>query len=160
MHEILTFFGSIWQFKLHALWAGPLYSPVKWSCSWTFLSVDMNGLVQIEQLVALLYSLNCSWVSCFIGILLAMCCLQIAAAARTWSKNFSTVTYPLYSLEVVWSIVHHCISCRCSFHMVCVAGIRWGRILIMTVHISFVYVERFQNSRRWQKVNAVGILFL
>ena len=79
----------------------------------------LNGLVQIVQLVALLYSLHCPWVSRFMQILLARCYLQ--------------------------SIVHHCISCRCSSYMIHIAGIG--------------YIEHFQNLRRWQKVNAVGIQF-
>ena len=66
----------------------------------------------------------------------------------------------LYSLEVVQSIVHHCISCRCSFHMELVAGIRWWRILMIMAHTSLVYIEHFRNPHRWQKVNAIGILFL
>ena len=61
------------------------------------LIIDKNGLVQIEQLVELLYSLHCSWVSRFMGILLARCCLQIVAAARTQSKNFSAVPSPIFT---------------------------------------------------------------
>ena len=61
--------------------------------SWlqTFLSADLNGLKQIEQLMVLLYSLHCSLVSRFIGILLARCCLQMVAVAKTWPKPFSGV---------------------------------------------------------------------
>ena len=62
-----------------------------------FLSAGLNGLVQIEQLVALLYSLHCSLVSHFIGILLARCCLQMVAVARTQLKNFSAVSSPMFT---------------------------------------------------------------
>ena len=124
-----------------------------------FLSVDLNGLAQIEQLVVLLYSLHCNWVSRLIGILLAMCCLQMVAAAKICYKNFSAAS-SLYLLGMVQGIVHHYISCRCNSYMVRVAGIRWWRILMTMAHTSLVFIERFWNSHRWQKVNAVGILFL
>ena len=62
-----------------------------------FLSVDLNGLMQIEQFVVLLYFLHCYWVSHFIGILLVRCGLQMVTAARTWSKNFSVVSSPVFN---------------------------------------------------------------
>ena len=100
--------------------AAPLYSPVK--CSWlqTFLSVDLNGLVQIEQLVALVYSLHWSWVSRFIGKLLAKCCLQMVAAAQSCSKNFSATSSPIFtwggskyysSLHFMWMQLPHSTWC-------------------------------------------------
>ena len=81
--------------------------------------------------------------------------LQLRPGPKTFQR-----LHPLYSLEVVQSVVHHYISHRCSFHMVCVAGIGYWRILMTMAHTSLVYVERFRNPRRWQKVNSVGILFL
>ena len=60
----------------------------------------------------------------FHRILLVTCCLQMVAAARTWSKNL-VQCHPLYSLEIVGSIVHHFISRRCSSQMVRDAGIGW-----------------------------------
>ena len=80
--------------------------------------------------------------------------LQLEPGPKTFQQR-----HPLYSLELVQSIDHHCISHRCIFHMVHVAGIEWWRILMMA-HTSLVYVERFRNPRKWQKVNAIGILFL
>ena len=62
-----------------------------------FLSVDLNSLAQIKQLVTLLYSLQCSWVSRFIGILLARCCLQMVAATKICSKNFSGGSSPIFT---------------------------------------------------------------
>ena len=59
--------------------------------------------------------------------------------------------HPLYWLGVLQSIVRQCISRKCSFHMVRVAGIGWWRILMTMVHTSLVYVECFRNSSRWQK---------
>ena len=141
-------------------WELDLYIHLSNDRGWgLFFSADMNGLVQIKQLVALLYSLHCSWVRRFIGILLVRCCLHMIAAAKTWSKNFSA-GHPLYWLGVLQSIVHHYISHRCTFHMVRVVGIGWWRILVTMVHTSLVYLERSRNPRRRQKVNAVGILFL
>ena len=67
-----------------------------YSCK-NFLSADMNGVVDMEQLVTLLYSLHCSWVSHFKRILLATCCLQLVAVARTWSKNFSAASSPIFT---------------------------------------------------------------
>ena len=96
---------------------------------------------------------HCSWVNCFMGILLAKCCLQMVATARPGPKIFQQPHHP-YSLGVVQSIVHHCISCRCSSHMVDDAGIGWCRILMTMAHTSLVYAERFRNPRRWEKVNA------
>ena len=140
---------------MHALWAEHLYSPVKWSWLWTFLSVDLNGLVQIGKFVALLHSLHCSWVSRFIAILLARCCLQMVAVAKTQSQNFS-VASSLILTWVVQSIPHHCTSYRCSSHMVCDSG----RISMTMAHKSLVYVKHFPNQHRWQKVNVVAIFFL
>ena len=74
-------------------------------------------------------------------------------------KNFQQCHTP-YLLGVVQSIDHHCISRRCSCHMVHDAGIGWWRILMTMAQKSLVYGELFQNPRRWQKVNVVGILFL
>ena len=71
-----------------------------------FLSVDLNGLVQIGQLVALLYSLHCPWVSRFIELLLARCCLQIVATAKTCSKNFSAASSPIFT----WGGAKFCLS--------------------------------------------------
>ena len=88
----------IWSFKLHVPWAGPLYSYVKLLWLWTFLSAGLNGLVEIKQLIALLYSLNCCWVNHFIGILLGMCCLWLGLGAKTFQW-----CYLLYSLGVVQS---------------------------------------------------------
>ena len=48
-----------------------------------FLSAELNGLAQIEQFVALLYSLHCYKVCRFTGFLLTKCCLQMVTAART-----------------------------------------------------------------------------
>ena len=124
-----------------------------------FLSVGLNSLAQIEQLVVLLYSLHCAWVSCFIGILLVRCYLQMVALAKICYKNFSAAS-SLYLLAVVRSIVHHCISCRCSSHMVRVPAICLLRILMTMTHTSLLYVERFRNPHRWQMVNPVGILLL
>ena len=36
-----------------------------------------------DQFLALLYSLHCSRVGCFMGIILARCCLQIVSVVRT-----------------------------------------------------------------------------
>ena len=146
--------------KLHALWAGPLYSPLKWSWMQTFLSSDMNGLAQIEQLVALLYSLHCSWISHFIEILLTRCCLQMVAAAKTWSKNFLVASSPIFtwggskyrpSLDFTKMQLPHRTCCWYWFVK---------DFDDMMAHTSLVYIECFQNLRRWQKVNVVGILFL
>ena len=93
----------------------------------------LNGLAQIKQLVALLYSLHCSWVSHFIGVLLARCCLQMVATAKISPKTLQR-RHPLYLLRVVQSIGHHCISRRCSSHMVRDAGIGWWRILMTMAH--------------------------
>ena len=60
----------------------------------------------------------------FHRILLVTCCLQMVAAARTWSENLVRC-HPLYSLEIVGSIVHHFISRRCNSQMVRDAGIGW-----------------------------------
>ena len=49
------------------MWAAPLYSPVKYSWSRTFLSVNLNGLAQIEQLVA---SFSCPFLSSASGSLI------------------------------------------------------------------------------------------
>ena len=68
------------------------YSPVKWSWSLTFLFADLNYLMQIEKFMVFLYSFHCSRVKRFMKILLAGCCLQIAAT-RTWSKNFPIFTW-------------------------------------------------------------------
>ena len=97
MHVIFTFFGSMRLFRLHALRAGPLYSTVKWSWSRTFLSTDLTSLAQTEQFVALLYSLHCSRISRFMGILLVWCYLQMVAAARTWSKNFLAASFTTFT---------------------------------------------------------------
>ena len=126
---------------------------------WLFLSADLNGLVQIEQLVALFYSHHCYWVSRFIGILLVRRCLQMAAVATIWSKNFSAASSVIFTW-VVEIIVHHCISHRCSSYMVCDSGIGWWRISMTKAYTSLVYVKSFRNPRRWEKVNVVGILFL
>ena len=110
MHGIFTFLGSMWQLKLHVLnlyihRAGPLYSPVKWLWSQTFLSADLNPLLQIEQFVLFLYSFYCSRVSRFMGILLARFGLQMVAAARAWSESFQR-SHPPYSFGVIQSTTH------------------------------------------------------
>ena len=57
----------------------------------------VGGVVVFPPLlVALLYSLHCSWVSRFIGILLVSCCLQMVSVAKTWSKNFSAASSRIY----------------------------------------------------------------
>ena len=88
-----------------------------------FLSNDLNGLVQIEQFVALLYFPDCSWVSQFhkdfIGQVLSRDnLLRLGPDLKT-----SQWSHPLYLLWVVQSIAHHCISRRSSSHMVSDAGI-------------------------------------
>ena len=67
--------------------------------------------------------------------------------------------HPSYLPGVVESTAHHCFSRRCNSHIVRDNGIGWWRILMMA-HTSLVYIIRFRNPRRWQKVNIVGILFL
>ena len=65
--------------------------------------------------------------SCSIGILLARCCLQMVAVARTWSKNFSSASSPIFT----WGGSKYCPLQhlrRCSSHMACDAGIGWWRI--------------------------------
>ena len=57
----------------------------------------------------------------------------MVATAKTWSKNFSVVSFPIL-LGVLQSIAYHCISCRCSSHMVRDAGIGWWRILMTMAH--------------------------
>ena len=46
--------------------------------------------------------------------------------------------HPLYLLGVGQSIVYHCISRRCSCHMVHDAGVGWWRILMTITHTSLV----------------------
>ena len=65
----------------------------------------------------------------------------------------------VYWPGMLQSIFHHCISRRCSFHMVHVASIGGWRILMTMVHMSLVYVERFRNLRRWQKVSTLLFCF-
>ena len=90
------------------LGAGSLYSPVKWSWSQIFLSPDLNGLVQIKQLVALLYFLHYSWVSHFIGILLARCCLLChALSCRQLLKAWFFVPSVTYIFPNGFSIPLH-----------------------------------------------------
>ena len=109
---------------MHVLWTEPLQALVEWSWLRTFLSADLNGLTHIEQFVLVLYFLNCSRVSRFIGILLTRCCVQMVDAARTWSKNLSVASSTIFS----WGgskYAHHLISCRLSSYMVHDAGIGW-----------------------------------
>ena len=74
-------------------------------------------------------------------------------------KTFQQRHHP-HSLEVVQIIFHHCISPRCSSHMLSDIGIGWWRILMTMAHMSFAYTIHFWDPRRWQKVNVIGILFL
>ena len=80
-----------------------------------------------------------------------------------WSSSWWHCCIPsivfVYCPGVLQSIFHHCISRRCSFHMVHVASIGWWRILMAMVHMSLVYVERFRNMRRWQKVSTLLFCF-
>ena len=98
--------NDAWNF--HFLWISVVIQ-VACIVSWTFIFtcqmivvadffiIDLNGLAQMEQLVALLYSLHCSWVSRFVGILLVKCCLQMVAGARSWSKNFSAASSSIFT---------------------------------------------------------------
>ena len=156
----------------HILWINAVIQVtciVSWTSLFTcqmivftyFLSAGLNGLAQIKQFVALLYSLGYSWVSRFIGTLLAKCFLEMVAVANIWYiQKFFHWRHPLYLLGVLQCIVHHCLSRRCSFHMVRDAGIGWWRILIMMAHTSLVYIELVRNLRTWQKLNVGGIQFL
>ena len=66
-----------------------------------FLSIDLNGLAQIEQLVAFLYSFNCSWLNRFIGILLARCCLQMVAATKLFSSVISYINLGWFKVSFI-----------------------------------------------------------
>ena len=136
-----------------------VYSPVKWLWLQTFLSADLNGLMQIKQLVALLYSFYCSWVSRYIRIfwsgVVYRWLLQLRSGAKTFQQH-----HPLYSAAVIQIILHQCISRRCSSHMVCYPCTEWWRISMTMAHMSLVYVKCIKNRCRWQKVNVVVILFL
>ena len=70
-----------------------MYLPGGWSQ--TFLSADLNDLAQIEKFMVFLYSFHCSWVSRFIGILLARSC----AVARPWLKNISAVSSLIFTWD-------------------------------------------------------------
>ena len=80
--------------------------------------------------------------------------LRLRPASKTFHQR-----HPLYSLGVVQSISRHCISRRCSSHMVCDTGVEWWRILMMIAWTSLLYVKCFKNPRIWQKLNVVDILF-
>ena len=94
----------------HILWINAVIQVtciVSWTSLFTcqmivftyFLSAGLNGLAQIKQFVALLYSLGYSWVSRFIGTLLAKCFLEMVAVAKIWYKNFFIGAIPYIYLE-------------------------------------------------------------
>ena len=64
-----------------------------------FLSGGLNGLAEIKEFVTLSYSLGCSWISCFIGSLLAKCFLQMVAVAKIWYKKLFIGAIPYIYLE-------------------------------------------------------------
>ena len=140
-----NFFQIFWEYIMGMFqeYSTNTYLPGGWSQ--TFLSADLNDLAQIEKFMVFLYSFHCSWVSHFIGILLARSC----AVARPWSKNISAVsslmfTWGNYHPSPITNITHHFISRRWSSQMVCDAGFGWWKILITMAHTSPVYEKCFQ----------------
>ena len=118
---------------------GPLYSPemitdifICW-LEWFGTDSAVGGIIEFPSLFLS---------QPFKEILLAMCCIQMVAGGKTWSKKFYRL-HPLYSVGVLQSIVHNCILRRCNFHMIPVASIGWWRNLMMITW----------NPRGWQKVN-------
>ena len=140
MQEVFTFFGSMRYFKLHAFWAGPLYSP------------DGGPFYLLTWMV---WCKSSSWWCCFIpSIVLGSAVskgfywLGVVYRWLLWlrpgPKTFQW-RHPLYSFGVVKSIAYHCILRRCSSHMVRNVGIGWWRILMMMAYTNLVYVERLWN---------------
>ena len=81
--------------------------------------------------------------------------LQLRPGPKTYQWR-----HPPYSLAAVQSIINHCVSHRCSFHMVHDVGIVWWKILMTMAYTNLVHITYFWNPRIWQMVNVVGILFL
>ena len=88
----------------------------------------------------------CSWWRCRIAsiVLGSVISYRWLLVLGHVSKTFQW-HHPLYSLRVVQSIIHHCISRRWNSHMYVMLvlrgeGFRW-----------LVYIKNFQNARTWKR---------
>ena len=89
-----------------------------------FLSASLNGLAQIKQFVTLLYSLGYSWVSRFIGTLLAKCFLEMVAVTKIWYKKLFIGAIPYIYLECfkVLSITAFHVDAASTWYVMLVLG--------------------------------------
>ena len=137
-------------------------SLITWSCEiWGSLTGGGSARKRLSRQQLLVYLLtwmawrrsSSSWRFCIPSIFLGSAVswrfywpgvvyrwlLRLGPGPKTFQRR-----HLLFSLGMVQSIAHHCISCRCSFHMVRDAGIGWWKILMTTTHTSLVYVRAFE----------------